>query len=154
MWGTIHRHIIFTEDNNTYPVTKEDGIDFMDLIPKKRYTDQRKDSGNDSNMTNGNGKNGKVTNGNGKSGNNGDNGNGNGNGGNGNGGKGNGVSGKNNNNKDNNKKKKKKGDESLTLECYFTYEGSLTTPPCTQTIPWIVVKDYILASTGQVCNTH
>ena len=82
----------------------------MDLIPKKRSIDQRKDNGNDSNMTNGNGKNGKVTNGNGKSGNNGDNGNGNGNGG-----KGNGVSGKNNNNKDNNKKKKKKGDETLTL---------------------------------------
>ena len=24
-----------------------------------------------------------------------------------------------------------------------TYEGSLTTTPCTQTIRWIVVKDYI-----------
>ena len=124
-------------------MTKEDGIDFMDLIPTKRYIDQRKDNGNDSNMTNGNGKNGKVTNGNGKSGNHGDNGIGNGNGGNGNGGKGNGVSGKNNNNNDNNKKKKKKG-ESLTIEYYFTCKGSLTTPPCTQTIRWIVVKDYIL----------
>ena len=119
-------------------MTKEDGIDFMDLIPTKRYIDQRKDNGNDSNMTNGNGKNGKVTNGNGKSGNNGGNGNGNGNGG-----KGDGVSGKNNNNNDNNKKKKKKG-ESLTIEYYFTCKGSLTTPPCTQTIRWIVVKDYIL----------
>ena len=65
-------------------------------------------------MTTGNGKNGKVTNGNGKSGD--------------------GVSGKNNNNNDTNKKKKKKGEESLTLECNVTYEGSLTTPPCTQTI--------------------
>ena len=33
-----------------------------------------------------------------------------------------------------------------------TYEGSLTTPPCTQTIRWIVVT--ILASTSQVCNTQ
>ena len=56
MWGTIHRHIIFREDNNTYPVTKKDGIYLMDLIPKKRSIDQRKDNGNDSNMTNGNGK--------------------------------------------------------------------------------------------------
>ena len=56
MWGTIHLHIIFTEDNNTYPVTKEDRIYLMTLIPKKRSIDQRKDNGNDSNMTNGNGK--------------------------------------------------------------------------------------------------
>ena len=34
----------------------------------------------------------------------------------------------------------------------MTYEGSLTTPPCTQTIRWIVVT--ILASTSQVCNTQ
>ena len=61
-WGTIHRHTIFTEDNNTYPVTKEDGIDLMNFIPKKRSIDQRKDNGNDSNMTNGNGKNGKKKN--------------------------------------------------------------------------------------------
>ena len=93
MWGTIHLHIIFTEDNNTYPVTKEDRIYLMDLIPKKCSIDQRKDNGNDRSMTNRNGKNGKVTNGNGKSGNNGGNGNGNGNGG-----KGDGVCGKNNNN--------------------------------------------------------
>ena len=116
----------------------------MDLIPKKRSTDQRKDNGNDSNMTNGNGKNGKVTNGNSKSGNNGGNGNGNGNGG-----KGDGVSGKSNNNNDTNKKKKKKGEESLK-----SLKLSLTTPPCTQTIRWIVVKDYILGSTSQVCNAH
>ena len=56
MWGTIHLHIIFTEDNNTYLVTKEDGIYLMTLIPKKRSIDQRKDNGNDSNMNNGNGK--------------------------------------------------------------------------------------------------
>ena len=56
MWGTIHRHIIFTADNNTYPVTKEDGIYLMTLIPKKRSIDQRKGNGNDSNMNNGNGK--------------------------------------------------------------------------------------------------
>ena len=51
-------------------MTKKDRIDLMNLIPKKRSIDQRKDNCNDSNMTNGNGKNGKVTNGNGKSGNN------------------------------------------------------------------------------------
>ena len=113
-------------------MTKEDGIYLRDLIPKKCSIDKREDNG-------GNGGNGNG---------------GNGNGGNGNGGKDNGVSGKNSNNNNNKKKKKKKkGDpKSLTLKCYFTYRGSLTTPPCTQTIRWIVVKDYLLASTSQVCN--
>ncbi|CAH3179719.1 unnamed protein product, partial [Porites evermanni] len=46
--------------------------------------------------------------------------------------------------------KKGNGAKRLTLKCYFTYRGSLTTPPCTQTIRWIVLKDYILASTSQL----
>ena len=71
----------------------------------------------------------------------------------GNGGNDNGVSGRNNNNNNDNEKKKG-GAKRLTLKCYFTYRGSLTTPPCTQTIRWIVLKDYILASTSQVCNAN
>ena len=108
-------------------MTKEDGIYLKDLIPKKCSIDKSEDNG-------GNGGNGNGGNGNGD----------NGNGGNGNGGNGNG--GNDNGGKDN-------GDpKGLTLKCYFTYRGSLTTPPCTQTIRWIVVKDYLLASTSQVCN--
>ena len=106
-------------------MTKEDGIYLKDLIPKKCSI--------------------KKGNGNGKGGN--------GNGGNGNGGNDNGVSGRNNNNNNDNEKKKG-GAKRLTLKCYFTYRGSLTTPPCTQTIRWIVLKDYILASTSQVCNAN
>ena len=122
-------------------MTKEDGIYLKDLIPKNCSIKKGKDNGGNGNGNgNGNGDNG---NGNG----------GNGNGGNGNGGNDNGVSGRNNNN--NNDNEKKKGDaKRLTLKCYFTYRGSLTTPPCTQTIRWIVLKDYILASTSQVCNTN
>ena len=33
---------------------------------------------------------------------------------------------------------------------YWTYTGSLTTPPCTTGITWIVMKDPVLASAAQL----
>ena len=121
-------------------MTKEDGIYLKDLIPKKCSIKKSKDNGG---KGNGNGNGNGCGNGNGNSNGN-DNGYGNGNG----------NGGKDNGGNDNGYKKKKGGAKRLTLKCYFTYRGSLTTPPCTQTIRWIVLKDYILASTSQVCNAN
>ena len=113
----------------THTVDKTDGIYLMDLIPQHCSNGYGNGNGNG----NGNGYGNGYGNGNGNGGN------GNGNNGNGNGGNGHG------NNKD---------PKSLTLECYYSYKGSLTTPPCFETVHWIVVKDYLLASTSQVCNAH
>jgi carbonic anhydrase len=33
---------------------------------------------------------------------------------------------------------------------YFTYDGSLTTPPCTEGIQWFVLRDPLSASAGQI----
>lgn len=33
---------------------------------------------------------------------------------------------------------------------YYTYSGSLTTPPCSEIVTWIVMKDHITASTDQI----
>jgi carbonic anhydrase len=36
------------------------------------------------------------------------------------------------------------------LEHYYTYLGSLTTPPCTEAVKWWVVSDFLTVSTDQV----
>jgi carbonic anhydrase len=33
---------------------------------------------------------------------------------------------------------------------YFTYDGSLTTPPCSEGIQWFVLRDPFTASAGQI----
>lgn len=33
---------------------------------------------------------------------------------------------------------------------YYTYQGSLTTPPCSEIVTWIVMKDHIEASSAQI----
>jgi len=33
---------------------------------------------------------------------------------------------------------------------YYTYSGSLTTPPCTEGVRWVVLKTHIQASAGQI----
>lgn len=41
-------------------------------------------------------------------------------------------------------------DELPTAKNYFTYEGSLTTPSCSESVRWIVMKNPIVASKAQV----
>jgi carbonic anhydrase len=33
---------------------------------------------------------------------------------------------------------------------YYTYSGSLTTPPCSEIVTWIVMKDHLTASNDQI----
>ena len=37
-----------------------------------------------------------------------------------------------------------------TDKCYWTYEGSLTTPPLYESVTWIVMKEPIVISKGQL----
>ncbi|XP_068686300.1 carbonic anhydrase 2-like [Montipora foliosa] len=36
------------------------------------------------------------------------------------------------------------------LNCYYTYKGSLTTPPCTESVTWLIVKPWLLASNNMM----
>ena len=40
--------------------------------------------------------------------------------------------------------------EGMSKEEFFSYHGSLTRPPCTNTVTWIVMKDRISISSRQV----
>jgi len=57
---------------------------------------------------------------------------------------GNGGNGNNGNNGNGDDKKE------VILTDYFHYEGSLTTPPCTETVKWLILKSKLRASNYQV----
>lgn len=42
----------------------------------------------------------------------------------------------------------------LNSDSYFTYEGSLTTPPCSQSVTWIVFADILQMSHSQMSKFH
>jgi len=41
-----------------------------------------------------------------------------------------------------------------TMQDYFTYNGSLTTPPCLEVAIWIDFKDHLRLSHEQVCESY
>ena len=41
--------------------------------------------------------------------------------------------------------------ESVNPKSYLTYEGSLTTPPCSEAVTWTVFPQAININTAQVC---
>ena len=103
-------------------VDKSDGIRLMGLLPK--------------NNNGGEGDNGR----NGRNGRNGDNGSDGRNGRNGDN-EGNGNNGDNGNGDDK---------KEVILTHYYHYKGSLTTPPCYETVKWLVLKPKLRASNYQV----
>lgn len=42
----------------------------------------------------------------------------------------------------------------ITMQDYFTYNGSLTTPPCLEVAIWIDFKDHLRLSHEQVCESY
>jgi carbonic anhydrase len=44
----------------------------------------------------------------------------------------------------------KQGQRAMTIEDYYTYAGSLTTPPCSETVSWLVLRRPIEVSKAQI----